>query len=187
MIRSHAAVHDDPFIFPPFFGTNVIALAVRVPYASLPQSSPQRTYLMWATTHQNRSGSDLLGPQTDHVGRSQRTQLPRFDLLNTLHPNKHVEAIKNAKANPPLMDDVLGYLFPPLFRYRSFDEHADVMVVSREHPAGFPNGRRLEDDVARLTCDQGDCQLYEMSFAKPGRYNRITAPGRFRMHCTSLR
>ncbi|HEX4607139.1 MAG TPA: hypothetical protein VH092_02955 [Urbifossiella sp.] len=165
--RWGAGVRDDPFVFPMFFGTNVIAVAVRVPYASLPQSSPGRTYLLWATTHQNRAQPDQLGVQTDHVGRSQRTQLPRFDLLNTLHPSKHVEAIKTAKANPPLKDDVLGYLFPPLFRYRSFDEQPDVMVVSRENPIGYPNGRRLEDDIALLACEQGDCQLYEMSFAKP--------------------
>jgi hypothetical protein len=159
--RWGAGVRDDPFIFPPFFGTNVFAVVLRVPYASVPQSSPGRTYLMWATTHQK-------GAQTDHVGRSQRTQLPRFDLLNTLHPSKHVEAIKDARANPSLKDNLLRYAFPPLFAYRSFDEQPDVMVMSREHPAGFPNGRRLEDDVALLTCEQGDCQLYEMSFAKPG-------------------
>lgn len=159
--RWGAGVRDDPFIFPPFFGTNVIAVAVRVPYASIPQSSPGRTYLIWGTTERN-------GTQTDHVGRSQRTQLPRFDLFNTLHPREHVAAVRRARENPTLRENLLRYVFPPLFGFRGFDNQPDVMVLSRDHPVYYPNGRQLEDDVARMACEQGDCQLYEMSFVRPG-------------------
>src|SRR5690606_8261260 len=53
------------------------------------------------------------------------------------------------------------------FRFRAFDFHPDVMIFSRRFPAGYPNGRVLEDDVAKLACEQGDCQLYELSFTKP--------------------
>jgi len=44
-------------------------------------------WLVWATSSRD-------GKQIDHVGRSLRTQNPRFELLNTLHPREHVAAIE---------------------------------------------------------------------------------------------
>lgn len=156
--KREAGVRDDPFIFPPFFGTNVIAMAVKVPYASLP--ARDRPLVLWATAERN-------GSQIDHVGRSQRTQLPRFDFLNTLPPREHVAAIRKMRDDPTLRQDVLRYLFPTEFAFRPFDDRPDVMIFTRNHPAGYPNGRRLQDDIAKLACEQGDCQLYELTFAKP--------------------
>lgn len=162
--RVGAGVRDDPFIFPMFFGTNVIAMAARVPYDTfkVPHGSfrESESLLLWGTSERNRA-------QTDHVGRAQRTQLPRFDLLNTIPPGQHVRAIREARENPDVRTDVLRFLFPAEFNFRPFDDHPDVTVFTKRHPSGFPNGRRLEDDVAKLTCDQGDCQLYELSFVGP--------------------
>ena len=152
-----AGVRDDPFIFPMFFGTNVIAMAVEVPYGVFPGGED---LLLWATAKRN-------GRQIDHVGRSQRTQLPRFDLLNTIPPREHVRAIRESRANPGLMDNLLRFAVPSEFGFREFDEQPDVMVFTKGRASGYPNGRRLEDDVAKLACEQGDCQLYELSFVRP--------------------
>lgn len=154
----YAGVRDDPFIFPMFFGTNVVAMALVIPYDLLPAGRDD--FLVWATSERHKA-------QIDIVGRSQRTQLPRFDFLNTLHPSEHVAAILEARDNPGVMQDVSTFLLPNVFRFRAFDLQPDVLFFSRRFPAGYPNGRCLEDDVARLACLQGDCQLYELSFNKP--------------------
>jgi hypothetical protein len=156
--RWGAGLRDDPFIFPAFFGTNVIAMLVEVPYSSFPPGT--ETFILWGVANRH-------GKQTDIQGRSQRTQLPRFDLLNTIPPREHVAAIRAARENPGVRTDVLRYLFPAEFNFRQFDNQPDVMIFTKNHPVGFPNGRRLEDDVAKLTCEQGDCQLYELSFVRP--------------------
>jgi len=152
-----AGVRDDPFVFPMFFGTNVIAMAVKVPYQSLGVAD---TFCAWATMERR-------GEQVDHVGRSQRTQLPRFDFLNTLPPSEHVAAIRKMRDDPNLRQDVSKFLIPTEFNFRAFDVQPDVMVFTKAHAAGYPNGRRLPDDIAKLACEQGDCQLFELSFVEP--------------------
>lgn len=172
-------VYDDPFIFPRFFGKNVIAMAVSIPFSSFPGN--QQDWLLWATTTKAGSG-DLI----DHVGRSNRTQLGRLDFLNTLHPSKHVAAIKQRHGRGQSLQSGLSHLmghFLPvggisgLFTYvlqvRDYDDHPDVMIFTTRRPAGFPNGRRLEDDVAGLTCAQGDCVLQEVAYVE-GHWPRQT-------------
>jgi hypothetical protein len=132
-------------------------MAVHIPYDTFPGSN---SFIMWATAHRN-------GSQIDHVGRSQRTQLPRFDFLNTLPPREHVSAIRKMREDPTLRQDILRIVFPTEFNFRAFDDQPDVMIFTKNRVAGYPNGRRLEDDIAKLACEQGDCQLYELSFAKP--------------------
>jgi hypothetical protein len=154
-----SGLRDDPFIFPQFFGTNVIAFVIKIPFDCFPPGK-EPTWLIWATSSRH-------GEQVDHVGRSQRTQLPRFDFLNTIHPSKHVGAIKDRRDNPPVMQDVLRRYIPTEFNFRPFDLQPDVMIYSRPSPVKFPNGRQLEDDVAAETCKWGDCQLFELSFAHP--------------------
>jgi hypothetical protein len=161
----YSGVRDDPFIFPMFFGTNVIAMVMNVPLDYFP-GAPQ-DFLIWGTSARHQV-------QIDHVGRSQRTQLPRFDLLNTLHPKEHVAALRKQDADPGLKDDFLRTRIRPVFNLRPYDFQPDVMIFTRRpgYQAEFPNGRQLEDDVAYLTCMQGDCQLYELSFAvkNPEKY-----------------
>jgi hypothetical protein len=152
----YSGVRDDPFIFPMFFGTNVIAMVITVPIDCFPGSPPD--FLIWGTSARR-------GVQIDHVGRSQRTQLPRFDLLNTLPPSRHVAALREKDKDPGLKDDFLRTRIRPVFNLRPYDFQPDVMVYSKRFAAVYPNGRQLTDDVAKLTCDQGDCQLYELSFA----------------------
>jgi hypothetical protein len=104
-----------------------------------------------------------VGVQIDHVGRSQRTQLPRFDFLNTVHPRDHVRAIVEQRDRPGVKDDFLRTYIPPPFNIRPYDLQPDVMFFTRTREPKYPNGRQLEDDVAALTCQQGDCQLFELS------------------------
>lgn len=155
-IRWYSGVRDDPFIFPMFFGTNVVAAVISVPLDCFPGG--QQDFLFWATSH-------LGGEQIDHVGRSQRTQLPRFDALNTVHPKDHIPALRKQDQDPGLRADLSRRFLPPPFKLRPYDFQPDVMYFTRRLDPVYPNGRQLEDDVADLTCKQGDCQLYELSFA----------------------
>lgn len=164
-------VYDDPFIFPPFFQKNIIAMAVSIPFSSFPAN--QKDWLIWATSADQDSGE-----QIDHVGRSNRSQLGRFDFINTLHPSKHVDAIHERSEEGMSIQRGLTHLmshFLPvgsiagLFEYvlqiRPYDLFPDVMIFSTRTEAGlgFPNGRRLTDDIAGLTCAQGDCVLQEVA------------------------
>ncbi|QDV41025.1 hypothetical protein Enr13x_08630 [Stieleria neptunia] len=156
-LRPDAGIHDDPFIFPAFFGTNIVAMQVRLPISVFPND--RTNFLIWATSHKGSGGP------IDHVGRSLRTQNPRFELLNTLHPSRHVAAITEEHNHPSLMRDILLRLnFGSLFAYRSWDFVPDVMCYSTIYPVGFPNGRLLTDDVAAILAQHGDTLLYELSF-----------------------
>ena len=48
------------------------------------------------------------------------------------------------------------------------------MIFTKQYPVGFPNRRQLTDDVALLTCDQGDCPLIENSFIDSTQWPRAT-------------
>ncbi len=151
-----SGIYDDPFIFPSFFGTNIVAMQARIPLNVFP--ADRSDLLIWATSHKRSR-------QLDHVGRSLRTQNPRFELLNTLHPSKHVAAITEEHVHPSLMRDIkLRLNFGSLFAYRHWDFVPDVMCYSTKLPVGFPNGRLLTDDVAAILAQHGDTLLYELSF-----------------------
>jgi hypothetical protein len=114
-------------------------------------------WLIWATSHKGTK-------QIDHVGRSLRTQNPRFELLNTLHPSRHKEAITEEHSNPSLMRDLFLRLgFDSYFAYREWDFVPDVMIYTSRYPVGFPNGRLLKDDVAAILAQHGDTLLLELS------------------------
>ena len=155
-IKIKTGVYDDPFIFPAFLRTNVVAMTVKVPIALFPAS--KQDFLIWATSHKGSR-------QVDHVGRSLRTQNPRFELLNTLHPSQHAAAIRAEHENPGLVRDILLRLnFAQAFAYRKWDFIPDVMCFSTRYPVGYPNGRLLTDDVAALLAQHGDTLLYELSY-----------------------
>jgi hypothetical protein len=155
-VRFWSGVRDDPFIFFRFSRSNVIAMVLEVPFSQFP--ADQQDFLIWAT-------SESCGRQIDHVGRSLRTMLPRFDFLNTLPPDRHVAALRARHESPGVLQDVLAKEASPFAAYRHYDFEPDVMIFTRRYAAGYPNGRLLEDDVARLTCEQGDCLLFEVSIA----------------------
>ena len=164
-VHLRTGIRDDPFIFPPFFGTNVVAMVLSIPSHCF--DGEKLNWLVWATTHQGQR-------QIDHVGRSLRTQNPRFELLNTLHPRDHVAAITKEFADPSLMRDVGLWLnFQQLFAYREWDFVPDVMVYTTRFPVGYPNGRYLTDDVAALLAQHGDTLLLELSHNK-GQWPRHT-------------
>ncbi|WP_026608575.1 DUF4331 family protein [Methylocapsa acidiphila] len=174
-IRVYTGVRDDPFIFPKFFKVNVITMVLSIPKSSFPDN--QQNWLLWATTNRVNGGE-----QIDHVGRSNRTQLGRFDFLNTIPPNEQVAAIKDRSKSRAMIQDFLKNWAPPLanlnqlsgFLIRHYDYVPDVMVYTNQRPSGFPNGRRLEDDVSYLTCQQGDCPLQENSFIDSNQWPRAT-------------
>lgn len=150
-----SGVRDDPFIFPAFFRTNVVAVVMSIPMTKFPEG--QKDWLVWATSHQGNR-------QLDHVGRSQRTQNPRFELLNTLPPRDQVAAIAAEHESPGLFRDIaLRLNFRAAFAYRAWDQVPDVMIFTTRHQAGFPNGRFLTDDVAAMLAQHGDIQLLELS------------------------
>lgn len=153
-----SGVFADPFVFPMFRNTNVVGMILRIPVACFDQSP--NDFIVWATSKRGRK-------QIDHVGRSLRTQNPRFDLLNTLPPSRHVEAIEAERHHPSLMRDIaLQARLTSLFGYREWDSEPDVLIYSRTDPVRFPNGRKLDDDVVKLAADYGDTLAYELSFFK---------------------
>ncbi len=166
----YSGVRDDPFVFPRFFKQNVISMALRVPKAAFPAG--QRDFILWATTSEK-------GRRIDHVGRSLRSQLPRFGFLNDLEPKDQVAALLKRKA---FLDDTYTFfhqkreywskaiadLLQFTFQLRKYDAQPDVMIYSAQFPPGFPNGRKLEDDVVAQVCAAGDCLLQELSFIEGG-------------------
>ena len=172
-IKVFTGVRDDPFIFPKFFKKNVISMVVSIPASAFLPTV--KTWVLWGTTNRVTNGE-----QIDHVGRSNRTQLGRFEILNTVPPNEHVAVIKKAAVERGRVQNFLLQAAPPLanlnqlsgFLIRHYDEKPDVMIYTSTRPPGFPNGRRLTDDVAELTCAQGDCPLQENSFIDTKQWPR---------------
>jgi hypothetical protein len=70
---------------------------------------------------------------------------------------------------PPLVN-----AYQPLFKIRPYDDFPDVMIYTRQYAIGFPNGRKLTDDVGALTCQQGDCALVESSYVDSPQWPRAT-------------
>ena len=162
-----SGVRDDPFIFPQFFGSNVVAMVASIPMRAFPRD--QSTWIVWGTSERD-------GRQIDHVGRSLRTQQPRFELLNTLPPSRHAMATTDEHNHPALLRDIgVKWLnLPQLFAYREWDHVPDVLIYTTRRPVGFPNGRLLTDDVAALLARYGDTLLYELSYTVNGSWPRRT-------------
>ncbi len=165
-IRTYTGVRDDPFVFPRFFKKNVISMVMSVPMSSFPEG--QRDMILWGTTWKD-------GKQIDHVGRSIRSQLPRFDALNTLPPSEHVaELMKLLKKWNDVFAFFNGFqewwsksiaaLIQTNIQIRKYDLVADVMIYTNRFPPGFPNGRQLPDDVVAKVCDIGDCLLVDIAY-----------------------
>lgn len=163
-------VRDDPFNFPRFFGVNAISMALSLPRNAFPDR--QQDFILWGTTARD-------GQQIDHVGRSIRTQLPRFGFLNTIDPSKQAQALVERtdktsgiynflKGNREWWSAAIAELMETTFLIRKFDAQPDVMIYSDRFPAGYPNGRRVDDDVVAQTCSFGDCLLQDISFIEGG-------------------
>ena len=174
-IKLVTGVFDDPFIFPRFFRRNTIAMILSIPFSSF-NNKDQKDWILWATSTRLKDGV-----QIDHVGRSNRSQQGRFDFLNTLHPSRHVAAIKEHNETRERIEKFLMECFPPLvnafqplFKIRSYDYFPDVMIYTKQYPIGFPNGRKLTDDVALSTCEQGDCPLIESAYVDSPDWPRKT-------------
>jgi hypothetical protein len=165
-IRIYTGVRDDPFIFPRFFKVNVIAMVMSIPKDAFPAG--QHDFMLWATSSKN-------GVELDHDGRSIRTQLPRFGVINTSPPSEHVKLLMDRKDT---VDKIYNYLknkrewysrgladlIQTSFLIRKYDLVPDVMVYTDRFPVGYPNGRLLTDDVVAQTCAFGDCLLQDISY-----------------------
>ena len=92
-IRVWSGVRDDPFIFPPLFKKNTLSTVISIPMTSFPPG--QQDFLLWATTEND-------GEQIDHVGRSIRTQLPRYAAL----PGEPNIQLRPPKDQVPVIDEV---------------------------------------------------------------------------------
>lgn len=163
-----AAVFDDPFIFPRFFRRNVIGVVASIPLKKLaltPRADGSMPILLWATTHKNDT-------QIDHVGRSLRTQLPRFGYLNDKRPAEQVRAIMRVHDQPTITEALLGSIVSPLFAHRHYDSVPDVMIYDLHKLPVFPNGRWLADDVAEILADDGETLLLELSYAESRQFPR---------------
>lgn len=168
----YAGVRDDPFIFPRFFRKNVVAMVTEIPFSAFPRG--QRDWVIWGTAERD-------GDQVDHVGRSNRTQQGRLDFLNSVPVAEQVEAIHKRGHLTEKGQKFLNRYLPPagaafelLFAIRHYDDQPDVMVFTNRYRPGFPNGRRLSDDVAAITCAFGDCVLQEISYIEGDTYPRET-------------
>lgn len=169
----YAGVRDDPFIFPKFFNANIITMVISLPKTAILSRHPD--WLLWANSKYAGNGE-----QIDHVGRSNRTQLGRFDILNTKEPSQHLRALHEAQRGREQVQDFFKEVARPLgnlnqlsgFVLRSYDFAPDVMIFTTRYPPGFPNGRRLEDDVAETTCQWGDCPLHENSYIDSSTFQR---------------
>jgi hypothetical protein len=172
-IKVWSGVRDDPFIFPRFFKKNTIAMVLSIPMSSFPAG--QQDWILWGTSHK---GSEML----DHVGRSNRSQLGRFDFLNTLKVQDQVPAIlEQMKKRDKLYKFFNQYketapiagLIQYVWQIRKYDIAPDVMIYTTRFPPGFPNGRFLPDDVVGQTCQYGDCILQELAYVE-GKFPRQT-------------
>jgi len=172
-IRVYTGVRDDPFIFPRFFKKNVISMVLSIPMSSFPPG--QQDWILWGSVYKD-------GKQIDHVGRSNRTQLGRFDSLNPLPPTEHVpEIMRLMKKTTDWFNTLNSYketvpaagLVQYVLQIRKYDVATDVMIYTNRFPPGFPNGRQLPDDIVGLTCATGDCILQELAFVE-GNWPRQT-------------
>ena len=68
--------------------------------------------------------------QIDHVGRSLRTMLPRFDFLNTLPPNQHVKEIRKRHDAPNFFNRFLMNRAMPVFAM-----HAEPVDAAMPRPS----------------------------------------------------
>jgi hypothetical protein len=144
----------------------------------------QQDFLLWGVSYKD-------GKRSDHVGRSTRTQMPRYATLpyehppfvNDLPPNEHVPAIMKfmksrsateMKLNKYTQTVGLGAIFELDFQMRSYDVAPDVMLYTTRRPPLYPNGRQLTDDVAHISCEFGDCILQELSFIESPAFPRAT-------------
>lgn len=175
-IRTYTGVRDDPFIFPRFFAKNVISMVMSIPKSAFPDG--QKDFILWGTTYVNDKVSD-------RVGRSVRSQLPRFGSLNVAAPPDQVRVLMKEKEfldntynflndNKEWWSQAIAGLLQFTFQLRKYDLAPDVMIYTTRFPPGFPNGRRLPDDVNSILCNVGDCLLQEISTIE-GEYPRPTA------------
>ena len=165
VINIQAGIFDDPFIFPRFFRRNVVGIVTAIPLSAVPLPHGKAPILLWATTHKGEK-------QIDHVGRSLRTQLPRFGYLNDKPPSEHVKEITRVHDRPTLMEDILATFITPLEAHRHYDSVPDVMIYDLRTPAKFPNGRALRDDVGKALADAGETLLLELSYTESKQFPR---------------
>ncbi|MBK1833157.1 hypothetical protein [Roseibacillus ishigakijimensis] len=164
-INVASGLFDDPFLLPRFERHNVVAAIISLPLNTLDDA---QEVIVWGEAWRK-------GRKVEHVGRAQRTQLPRFELLNTLPPSQHVREILRRHEQPTLEEDFRRTFLSPLFAHRPYDAAPDVVIFRLPTGPGqrarFPNGRALNDDVLLPLAIQGDGQLLEVAKTDDPHYD----------------
>lgn len=175
-IKVWTGVRDDPFIFPKFFKKNTIAAVFSIPKTSFPAG--QEDFIIWGEAWEH--GDQLV----DTVGRSNRSQNGRYQFLTTVPVAKQKARIKEEFdktlkifnfLNRETKTQGLAAAYHNLVQLYPYDlTNPDVMIFSTKFPPGYPNGRRLPDDVAYISCQYGDCALMSLSYAESPQFPRAT-------------
>ena len=61
-----------------------------------------------------------------------------------------------------------------MLEVRDYDAYPDVMIYNLDRPDGYPNGRRIADDIVGYNCALGDCALQEVAFIEGDSFTRQT-------------
>lgn len=175
-IQVYTGVRDDPFIFPKFFGKNTIAAVFSIPKSSFPAN--QQNFIIYGEAWEH--GDELV----DTVGRSNRSQNGRYQFLVSVPVNQQVAKIREKYdetlkifnfLNRETRTQGLAQAYHLLLQLYPYDlTNPDVMIYSTQFPPGYPNGRRLTDDVAYVSCQYGDCALMSLSYAESTQFPRAT-------------
>jgi hypothetical protein len=174
-IRKYTGIRDDPFIFPRFFGSNVVAAVFAIPKSSFPAG--QQDFIIYGEAWKD-------GDLVDTVGRSNRSQNGRFQFLVDVPANEQKAAIQKQYdrttkifnfLNRETLTKPLAAAYESLLELYPYDlVNPDVMIYSNRFPVGYPNGRLLTDDVAYISCQYGDCALVSLSYAESPQFPRAT-------------
>lgn len=160
-IRAFAGLRDDPFfgdarfldrpaVCPPandsFAGTNVLSLVLEIPAEVLmPGANEVPPIGVWAETKRDSLGLPLTNtlyiPPNKLLSGDPRDK----DLFNETHPHDQEDAFFQPvrRTFSVLNDDEIAIVF-------ANDTFPNLLGLDPRQPPGFPNGRRLQDDVIDL-------------------------------------
>jgi hypothetical protein len=155
-IRVFADYRADAFNFAPFRDRNAAAIVLEVDRELLLRGDADTTLLAWATTE----FEDEDGTFREHAGRALRSQGGEFVAigLNGLAPNLHetrIDTFYDGTPAAPLNEtpECDATLAPTAPNHCGFSSAPDVAILDTASPDGFPNGRRLFDDVTALLAE----------------------------------
>jgi Domain of unknown function (DUF4331) len=141
-MRIFTGLRAEAFIFAPFVNNNIGAIVIDVPIDEIKRDDNDDDTLLLWTT---TCVGDFTGPFQELGGRTLNSQFDEKLALNFIHPSQHRAALN---VNP------------------------DLIILNTRGPSGFPNGRRLQDDivdkVAALPAPFNDARAFDLEFTLAG-------------------